>query len=93
MHSCQSYESGKFEPSDEVRIQCQDLITTNNSFKDPPKDCHLDNTDTFMLFNEIRCELNEQIIESNRNPGISAIIKYLVSLSHWENRGLQYARC
>lgn len=103
LHTYQPYGSNTFEPSDEIRIciQCQDLITsTFESFiyiegeiqrKDNTKKCDLDNNGVLFLFEEIRFEMNGQIIDSVRKPGITSCLKNIVSLSEPESRVLHHA--
>lgn len=103
LHTYQPYGLAKFDNTDEIRIriQRQDLLTAVcDSFlyvegivnkKDPAAACVLTNNAIAFLFDEIRLELNGQEIDSTKNPGVSGILKGLVSYNESESRALQAA--
>lgn len=103
VHAHLPYGSSTIGPSDEARfvIQHQDLITaTYDSFlfmeatitpADDTKTYRLTNNAVAFMFDEIRFELGDQIIETVRNPGITTTLKGLVSLNPLESKELEIA--
>lgn len=103
LHTYQPYGLAKFDNTDEIRIriQRQDLLTAVcDSFlyvegivtkNDPNQAYVLTNNAIAFLFDEIRLELNGQEIDSTKNPGVSGILKGLVSYNESESRALQAA--
>lgn len=90
-HTYKPYGSPAFKNSDEIRIPVhfQDIILDiSESYiyiegrftpKDETKECYLSNNALAFLFNEIRYEMGGEQVAVVRKPGITTLLKTLVS--------------
>lgn len=100
LHSYQPYGSNKFGPSDEIRIliQYQDLITAtgesllcvegNIQRADDTKIVSFTSNMVAFMFDEIRLEISNQILDSVNMPGITTALKGSASYSEDETTAL-----